>query len=143
MKRTVEIEDSMQELIDSCKEEILDCLKDELRDHLEIPDLDDLFNQSGRVHEIVDSNTPIYNKEIDDLYYLYGNELEDAYNNAGIYDSPPDNYRQVCIYLYLEKQCWDYIRELEDELENFEEEFENIKTDQIRKVLIDEFIETL
>jgi len=120
MKRNIEIDDTMQERIDSVNTEIKKRFDEIVKEN---PDYgkengEDIYQEiCDYLTEMCDAGTPIYNKEIDDLYYLYGNELENAYNNAGCYDTPPHNYRHVCIFFYLEQQAHDYLQELLDEFE--------------------------
>lgn len=114
MKRTVEIDDSLQERLQDCKQETLDHLVEHFKEH---PGdtfdnwYDDNFRHHGTDHETVDSNTPIYYSDIDGIFYLYGDELEEAYNNAGVYDQPPENFRQVCIYFWLDQNLHEWIHE--------------------------------
>jgi len=117
MKRTIEIDDTLQETVDQCVEEFMDLWTEF---HKENPDGDydafwDAISYDGRDHEIIDSNTPIYNSEIDGLYYLYGDDFDEAYANAGIGDGSEDNHRQVCIYCYLEQEVHPIVREKVEE----------------------------
>ena len=109
--RMVEIEDSLQDNVDNAIEEV----KEELLRYLECnPDIDELpclhndLNYSGAIHEIVDRCVPIYTKEIEDTWYLYSDKLKEAYDAAGCYDNPPENYEQVCIYFYIEQEISDW-----------------------------------
>uniref|UniRef100_A0A6M3LBY1 Uncharacterized protein n=1 Tax=viral metagenome TaxID=1070528 RepID=A0A6M3LBY1_9ZZZZ len=114
-KRIVEIEDDLDDTVINIKEEILDNFKEYFNENTDIDDFDTYYQDQGcdAVHEIADSNTPIYYSEIDGLYYLYGNEFDEAYKNAGIGDGTEDNHRQVAIYCYLSEKGFDYLRELE------------------------------
>lgn len=56
------------------------------------------------IGEIADQHTPIWTSVIQALYFLYSPELEEAFNNAGLYEKLPENYQQVSICLYLEQQ---------------------------------------
>lgn len=117
MKRKIEIDDTLQERVESVQKE-LNSRFDEIRKENPDFDADDIYQEiCDSISKIVDSNTPIYYSDIDALYYLYSNELEDAYNNAGCYNAQPDNYRQVCIYFYLEQQAYGYLQELRDEMD--------------------------
>lgn len=64
------------------------------------------FDEQGYdlIWEVADQHTPMLHWIIRSLYYLYSDELEEAYSNAGIYSTPPDNYQQVCICLYIEQE---------------------------------------
>lgn len=106
-KRLIEINDTLQERVDSAIEDV----KQELLNYLEenpdtdkVPCISNDLDYSGAIHEIVDGSVPIYNSEIDGLYFLYGRELDEAYENAGIGDGKEDNHIQVCIYCYIDQK---------------------------------------
>lgn len=119
MKRTIEIDDDLDERVGACKQELLDNFIEYLEeDSPDIDDFDTYYQQQGcdAVHEIADSNTPIYYSDIDGLYYLYSDEFDEAFDNAGCYGKggKPDNYKQVSIYFYLSEKTFDFMRELEE-----------------------------
>src|SRR3990167_9880124 len=113
MKRQIEIDDTLQDCVDgaigSVKEELLSYLAQN-PDTDETPDMGNDLDYSGAIHEIVDGAVPIYTSEIDGLYYLYGDELESAYRDAGIGDGREDNHRQVAIYCYIEQEVAEWYR---------------------------------
>jgi len=113
MKRTITINDTLQETVDHCIEELKDKLIEYWQDNLDKEEicLSNDIDYDGSFHELIDSNVPIYNSEINDLFYLYGDELEQAYDDAGLYDEKPDNYKQVCIYCYLEQEVANWFNE--------------------------------
>ena len=115
IKRTVEIEDDLQERVENVKQEILDNFKEYFKENSDISNFDTYYQAQGcdSVHELADSSTPIYYSNIDGLYYLYGNEFEEAYENAGIGNGEEDNHKQAAIYCYLSEKGFDYLRELE------------------------------
>lgn len=115
MKRTVEIEDTLQDRIDSAIEDV----KQELLSYLEAnpdtdetPDLGNDLDYSGAVHEIIDGSVPIYTKEIEDTFYLYGSEIEKAFEDAGIGEKEdkgwPSGWKAAAIYCYIEQQVADW-----------------------------------
>ena len=116
VKINVEMEDNLEETVQTTKEEYKEDFLDWLLENLDTTDFDDYWQTRGadRLHEITDSNTPIYNKEIDDLYYLYGDDFETAYKNAGIGNGFEDNHKQVAIYCYIEQEIdnfsWDELQ---------------------------------
>lgn len=117
MKRTIEIEDTLSERLDDVKYEIKEHLINYVKENPgeDFDSWQDAIRYDGTDHEIVDSSTPIYYSEIDSNYYLHGDELDEAYRAAGCYDSPPENYRQVCIYFWLEQEAWEWVNtELEE-----------------------------
>jgi len=148
MKRTIEIEDNLSELVEQCQEELKEDFVDYLRENPDITDFDTYYQKQGcdRVSEIVDSSTPIYYSDIDGLYYLHGNDLDEAYDNAGIGDRSEENYRQGAIYFYLSENTFDYMRELQewfdDEYLPFVEELEDEEiSPEEYKDRIEKFIE--
>jgi hypothetical protein len=121
-KRTVEIEDSLQDRVDSATDDV----KAELLSHLdqnpdtdETPDLGNDLDYSGAIHEIVDSSVPIHTKEIEDTWYLHASELEEAYENAGVGDNPRENNGMAAIYYYISDSVHEWYRNNADEI--FEE----------------------
>src|SRR3990167_10758212 len=87
MKRQIEIDDTLQDCVDgaigSVKEELLSYL-DANPDTDETPDLGNDLDYSGAIHEIVDGAVPIYTQEIADIMYMHGDDVEQAFDNAGI-----------------------------------------------------------
>lgn len=126
MKRTVEIEDTLRERCESACDDV----KDLLISYLEVnPDLDDVpdinndLDYDGRVHEIVDGAVPIYTGEIKDTWYLHKSDLTEAYENAGVGNTPEENNGMSAIYFYImnEVQMW-YRENAEDIFEEWKEE---------------------
>jgi hypothetical protein len=114
--RTIEIDDTLQDCVDSATEDVGDLLKTWLVDNWDNdddspePDTPCLHNDldySGSVHEIVDSSVPVYTAEITDIFYLHGQEVEDAFDNAGIGDKNDDDWpmgwRAAAIFTYIEQ----------------------------------------
>lgn len=110
MKRTIEIEDSLQDRVDSAiedvKQELLSYLSENKPDSL--PCLNNDLDYSGAIHEIVDGSVPIYTKEIEDTWYLYSSELEEAYENAGVGDNPRENNGMAAIYFYIQEKVGEW-----------------------------------
>lgn len=123
MKRTVEIDDTLDEraqsAIDDVKEELLRHLDENKPDSL--PDFGDL-DYFGAIHEIVDGSVPIHTKEITDTWYLYANELEEAYENAGVGENPRENNGMAALYYYIHDKVngW-YRNEAEDVFNEWKE----------------------
>lgn len=124
MKRTIEIDDTLQDTVDQCIDELKTLITEFIDQN---PDHDDIclsndIDSSCAFHEVIDRNTPIYYSEINGLHYLYSDLFEEAYKNSGIYDETPENYKQVAIYLYLEQKCWEWWHEnSEDFIEEYKE----------------------
>jgi len=125
MKRTIEIDDTLQDRVDSAiadvKELLLDYLKENEPD--ELPDLGNDLDCSGAVHEIVDVSVPIYTHEIKTAWFLHGSELESAYDDAGVGDNPMENDGMAAIYFYIHQEvCGWYNKEGEAIFEDWKEE---------------------
>lgn len=133
VKRTVEIDDDLEERQSNVQQELLDNFVGFLEDNKDIDEFDTYYQKAGAdaIHEIADSNTPIYYSDIDGLYYLYSSELEEAYRNQGIGDGKEENHKQVAIYCYLSEKASNYLSELQekfDEWKSSEEPIENFIT---------------
>lgn len=132
MKRTIEIDDTLQEHVDGAieevKEELLNYLE-ENPDTNETPDISRDLNYSGRIHEIVDGSVPIYTKEIEDTFYLHGNEIEEAFDDAGIGEKKdehwPMGWKAAAIYCYIDQEVrrW-YDQNADDLFEEWKEKKE-------------------
>jgi hypothetical protein len=121
MKRTIEINDTLPDRTESAiadvKAELLRYLEENKPDSL--PCLNNDLDYSGAIHEIVDGSVPIYTNEIRDAWYLYGSELEEAYENAGVGDNPRENDGMAAIYFYLMEQVQEWYSDNAEEV--FEE----------------------
>ena len=123
MKKTIEIEDNLQEIVDSCIEDV----KTELANFLtENPDTDKTpclnndLDYSGAIHEIIDGAVPIYTQEINDLFYLYGAKIEEAFDNAGIGKKEdkgwPMGWKAAAIYCYIEQKVNSWYQKNADDI---------------------------
>lgn len=118
MKRTVEIDDTLQD----CVDEAIKAVADELRSYLdqnpdtdEAPDLGNDLDYSGSIHEIIDGAVPIYTQEIADIFYLHGADVERAFDDAGIgskEDGPgwPMGWKAAAVYCYIERRVQEWYR---------------------------------
>ena len=106
MKRTIkiEIDDTLDERCQDALDEIMERAKEYQLENEEetLPDWETL-DYDGTCHGIIDSTVPIYTAEIKALWYLYGNEFEEAYENAGIGSNPMENDGMVAIYCYIDE----------------------------------------
>lgn len=115
MKRQIEIEDTLDEIIEGVKDDLKDLFDAYMRDNPDQEEVPDLYNEldyDGSFHEIVDSSVPLNTGEINDLFYLYGNQFEDAFDNAGIGekndDGWPAGWKAAAIYCYIEQEISDW-----------------------------------
>jgi hypothetical protein len=118
----IEMNDTLDEHVDNIKTELEDNVIEYFTENPDTDDWDTYYQAQGAdaIHEIVDSNTPIYTGEINDLLYIYREEAEDAYRNAGIGDGTEDNHGQVMLYCLLEEKAWERFGEIEDDFEEWQ-----------------------
>ncbi len=105
--RNIEIDDALQDRVDSAIEDTKQLLLTFLADNPDTEDTPCLSNDldySGSFHEIVDGSVPIYTGEINDTWYPHGSAVEEAYENAGIGENPRENNGMAAIYCYVEQE---------------------------------------
>ena len=121
MKRTVEINDNIPEILSALKAdtqwELKKWLHDNMKqqaidgDNIDTPCLSNDLDYSGSIHDLIDGAVPVYYHEIDGLWYLYKNDFIEAYEGAGIGDDPTENSGMTAIYCYLEQCLHDWYHE--------------------------------
>lgn len=111
MKRTVEIEDTLPICVKVACESVKLLATEYLEENpdlKEAPELSNDLDYSGSFHEIVDGAVPIYNSEIRDIFYLHGDDVEEAFDNAGIGNKTdegwPMGWKAAAIYCYIEQE---------------------------------------
>lgn len=125
MKRNIEIDDTLgdcvQSAIDEVKEELLSYLTDN-PDTEKTPCISNDLDYSGRIHEIIDGSVPIYTQEITDIFYLHGDDCEEAFDNAGIGDKVdgqggfPMGWKAAAVYCYIEEKVHEWYRNEADQI---------------------------
>lgn len=103
MKRTIEIEDTLDDRAQGAIDEVRDALLEYLKENPDtdtLPDIGDLDDR-GTIHEIVDGSVPVYTYEIKTAWFLHGPAIEEAYENAGVGDNPMENDGMAAIYYYI------------------------------------------
>ena len=121
-KKTIEIEDTLAERVQTAKDELRDNFVDYLSENVGMVEFDEYYQAKGAdaASEAADSNTPIYNSELSDIYYLHGSELDEAHENAGLgctkHDSVP-SYPQCATYCYISEQAHEFLRTLTEWLD--------------------------
>lgn len=135
MKRTIEINDTLQERVDSAIASVKDYLLEYLKenpDASKTPCLNNDLDYAGAIHEIIDGSVPIYTKEIDDTFYLYGAEIEEAFDDAGMGSKDdkgwPMGWKVAAIFCYIEQQVGEWYQN------NAHEVFEAFKNEQGTKL---------
>lgn len=111
MKRTIEIEDTLDERVENAIDDVKNLLLAYLEDNPDMDSLPCLFNDldyDGRAHEIADGAVPIYTSEIQDTWYLHKDALEEAYENAGVGNNPLENDGMAAIYFYIQEKINDW-----------------------------------
>ena len=114
MKRTIEIDDTLQDCVDGAIEqveaELISFLEQNERD--EVPCLNNDLDHSGRIHEIVDGAVPIYTQQITDIFYLHGDEVEQAFDDSGCGDKNnlrwPCGWKTAAVYTYIEQKVQEW-----------------------------------
>lgn len=132
MKRNIEIDDTLQDrvdiAIDDVKAELLRFL-DKNPDTHETPCLNNDLDYSGAIHKIIDGSVPLDTEEINDTFYLHGDEIEDAFDNAGIGSKDdkgwPCGWKPAAIYCYIEQEVGEWYR---NNAEDIFEEWKEKKT---------------
>ena len=118
--RTIEIDDSLDERVELCKEEILDDFIEYFLENPDMSDFDEYYQAQGcdMCHECCDSNTPISYYHIVGLWYLYSSEFEDAYKDVfGNELHESQNYKQSAIYCYLSNAGFEFLNEIQSEFD--------------------------
>lgn len=138
-KTTVEIEDNLDEIVESVKYDVKELAIEWIKDNNEKPDLYNDLDYDGSFHEIVDGAVPIYTREINDLFYLYGDEFEGAFDNAGIGDKDdkgwPCGWKAAAIYCYIEQEVAQWFNDNIDEIfdENHKEDPEESEPEETKE----------
>lgn len=110
-KRTIEINDVLPDCVTTAIEEVEWLLREFVkrtpwRDGT--PCLRNDLDYTGRVHEIIDGAVPIYTREIEAAWFLHGDALEEAYENAGIGENPRENDGRAAIYCYIDEKVGEW-----------------------------------
>ena len=104
MKRTIEIDDTLDNRVECAIDEVKSELENYLNNNPDtdsVPCLNNDLDYDGAIHSIVDSSVPVYTHEIKTAWFLHGSELEEAYKNAGIGDNPMENDGMAAIYFWV------------------------------------------
>lgn len=127
----IEINDSLPELLEEAIEGTKQLLLDYLEENPDIeecPCLSNDIDYDGRFHELIDGIVPIYTSDIKDIFYLHGDEIEEAFDNAGIGSKEdkgwPAGWKAAAIYCWLEQEVWEWWHD------NAENIFEDWKEEQ-------------
>jgi len=119
MKRTIEIDDTLADRVESAIDDLRDALLRHCAENScdEAPNIDVFGYQ---LHEIAYGAVPASYSELRGIWYLYEWELLASYKNAGIGNNPRENDGMAAIYCYILRQCEEWY---EDNAEEVVEEF--------------------
>jgi hypothetical protein len=102
----IEVDDALpgcvQRAIDQVEEALTSYCREEDPD--EVPCLFNDLDAGGNIHEIIDGACPIWDAEIKAAWFLHENELESAYENAGVGDNPRHGNGTAAIYYYIHQE---------------------------------------
>jgi len=119
MKRTIEIDDTLDNLVECAIDEVKAELENYLNNNPDtdsVPCLNNDLDYDGAIHSIVDSSVPVYTHEIKTIWFLHGSELEEAYENAGIGNNPMENDGMSAIYCYIMDKVQEWYRDEAEEV---------------------------
>jgi hypothetical protein len=139
MKKQIEIEDNLSEIVNNAIENVRDLLLDFLKEN---PDVDDVclnndLDYAGSVHEIIDSSVPINTHIIKGLWFLYDDDFIESYENAGIGNNVKENNGMTAIYCYISDKVNEWFS---DNVENIIEDFKKNRLYEIRKEKCERYI---
>jgi len=117
MKRTIEIEDNLDDYVVNAVDEVKTEALEYIRENVEAEDIEELDIEDirdaieDRIWEICDSNVPVYYYQIDACWFLNKNLLQDAYENMGMGDNPLDHDGMTAIFCYINQEVNDQLDE--------------------------------
>lgn len=105
-KRTIEVNDVLPDCVSSAIERVRNTLVAHIKAYKPetLPCLSNDLDRSGAVFEIVDGCVPFVTADIEAAWFLHGDDLQKAYEDAGVGDNPRDNNGMAAIYYYIEQQ---------------------------------------
>ena len=101
---TVDIDDTLEERLTTAKEELVAAAIEYIQDNLRTVTAEyDDFNEKNwiKFHEIADGNVPVYTSEIEGLWFLHRDKLEEAYENGSGGENPYENDGVTAIFHYI------------------------------------------
>lgn len=114
-KITVEINDTLDEMIDNLQESIMSQLRDYCSKNPDTCDFEECYENgvADLIHNMID--IAICPSEVDGLHYLYGDKFEAAYQDSGM--EATDNHKAVALYCYLDEKATEFLDGLRAEAE--------------------------
>lgn len=122
-KITIELDDDLEERVENAIEEAKEALINYL-DQYPNEDMPGSLDDFCDPHDIADSATPIYTRDIEAAWFLHGDELERAYEDSGLGNNPRENGGMAAIYAYIVQELGDWFyREARGVYEDWKGEF--------------------
>ena len=147
MDRTITVEDTLNERVETANSEVQELIKDNLLESINETDeidVDSVIDSVGEdLTEIADSNSPIYTKEIRDTWYLYHDDLISAYEDIGLGNDSNEMGGATAIYCYIEQKIRKNLYGLlRSKLEDYKEWREEAKhtNEEITKYINENFV---
>lgn len=123
MKRTIEIDDTLQDRVAFAIADVRELLITYLAnnpDVTETPCLHNDLDYDGSVHEIVDLSVPVYHHEIDTMFFLHGNRIENAFENAGFGSKDdeqwPNGWKAAAVYSFIMEEVCEWYSDHADDI---------------------------
>lgn len=127
-RRTQTATEELRDFLQTWKESCLS-VRDENAEPWQLDDLDRLRDDAtDQLTEIADGNTPVYTREIDQIMFDHGDEIEEAFDDAGFDKDEkwPCGWQAAAICTYinseLRRELDDWLDEEEDRIEEKESE---------------------
>jgi len=111
VREYVEVKHSLDDLVKSAIESVKEFFIYEVEnknlnkeDNLTLDCLIDAIEYNGDLHNIIDSEVPIYTHEIRNLFFINEWALVESLEYSGFEILKPtdDNYKQICIFSYID-----------------------------------------
>ena len=119
---TIELNESLDDLVCNCIEAVKGWFEYEIEnkelkkeDNLTLECLIDSINYNGDLDSIIDTEVPIYTHEIRNLFFINEDALIEAFESMGLGSKDSPNFKEICIYSYLNENVNYWLSEsLED-----------------------------
>jgi hypothetical protein len=121
MKRTIEIEDNLEHDISVVQDAIKEDFLIYIENNPDISDFEEYYQENAveLISSVADALS-IYDRTGE--YFLYQRIIDEAYENAGLFNEKPNNYIEVAYMCLMEQEGHEFLHELKlqtlDWLEN-------------------------
>lgn len=102
-KVTIEIDDVLPDIVENVIEDVRNLLLDYLADSdgESTPCLSNDLDYNGCVSDLVDAAVPSSDSKVKAAWFLHGEDLQLAYETAGVGDNPMEKGGRAAIYFYI------------------------------------------